>query len=193
MTLWGIKYKPCSHKTVGRRQNALSLLNFPPAFIQTTAASYINDFPLSPVNYDSFCENELFCRRKKKRHSFMVIGRLESFPKKSLHHLRRGSTSVFWTLHWDISFMSYASRWLDVIYSQAAHVLVLWKTADTSVVLPASCPVRAGIHVMFWVNMANVLAHSCLFTYPADTFLTTCPKFTDCVLTSHHGLQYLAV
>lgn len=123
----------------------------------------------------------------------MVIGRLESFPKKSLHHWRRGSTSVFWTLHLDISFMSYASLWLDVIYSQAAHVLVLWKTADTSVVLPASCPVRAGIHVMFWVNMANVLAHSCLFTYPADTFLTTCPKFTDCVLTSHHGLQYLAV
>ena len=108
----------------------------------------------------------------------MVIGRLESFPKKSLHHLRRGSTSVFWRLRLDISFMSYASRWLDVIYSQAAHILVLWKTADTSVVLPASCPVRAGIHVMFWVNMANVLAHSCLFTYPADTFLTTCPKFT---------------
>lgn len=66
MKLWGIKYEPCSHKVIGQRQNAHSLLNFPPAFIQTTAASYINYFPLCHVNYDSFCENVVFCREKKK-------------------------------------------------------------------------------------------------------------------------------
>lgn len=64
--LWGIKYEPCSHKIIGQRQNARSLVNFPPAFIQTTAASYINYFPLCPVNYDSFCENELFCKKNEK-------------------------------------------------------------------------------------------------------------------------------
>lgn len=64
--LWGIKNEPCSHKVNGQTQNAHSLFNFPPAFIQTTAASYINYFPLCHVNYDSFCKNELFCKKKKK-------------------------------------------------------------------------------------------------------------------------------
>lgn len=59
-------------KSLARSQNAL--LNFPPAFIQTTAASYINHILFCPVNSEKFWETEEFCTKRTKLSGGIYLG-----------------------------------------------------------------------------------------------------------------------